>query len=145
MRRSVVLGWALAASLALNAGLAGYLIRGGQDRGPGGALRQIAGALSSDGQAQVRAAARAARSELRAARAEMRAATGAVVALLVEGDADPAELAARLADSRAAMAALHAQAQRLFIDAAADLSEADRAAFADALRERLEERPRGWR
>ncbi|MEM6492189.1 MAG: periplasmic heavy metal sensor [Pseudomonadota bacterium] len=145
MRRSMVLGWALAASLAVNAGLAGYLIRSEPPRGPGGALREIASALSSDGRAQVRAVALAARPEMRAARSDMRMATAAVLALLVNEDADPAELERSLADSRAAMAALHGRAQRLFVDAAADLSDADRAAFAEAVKRRLEDRPRGWR
>jgi len=151
MRRSVLLGWALAASLALNAGLIGYLAgqsgRDGRGGGPGGgfvgAVRAVAQTLSPEGQAAMREAARAARPEMRHARRAVRAARADVVALLRDADVDPTERERRFAAVRAATGELQEGAQRLLFDAAARLSPDDRAALIEGREAQLDRKPRG--
>lgn len=139
MSRTVMLGWALAASLALNAGLAGYMLGAGGphggDRPPKGRemLRTLAEPLSAQGKAVLRETARSARPRIREARRAARAARENMIGVMRASPEDADAIAAAMLRVREANADMQAQIQRIPLAVLLQLNEDDRNAFVDAL------------
>ena len=140
MRCYVLLGWALAASLTVNAGLVVSMIGVGGDEDRRGPLGALAAELSRESRAVLRETTHQARPAIRDARGELRVAQRALIATMRAAPEDVDAIAEAMLVVRNANAMLEKQLQRIPLATLLQLEGAERDALIDGLEKSMQRR-----